>query len=54
LSASATKLGEAVKSAKVRSDEALVLYRKLRDELDETARALRALDRIRHPAKRTK
>lgn len=51
---SASKLGESVKAAKARSDEALTLYRKLRDELDETSRALKALDRIAHPQKRTK
>lgn len=54
LSLHATKLGESVKAAKVRSDEAVALYRKLRDELDELERGLRALNRVTHPRRRVK
>lgn len=48
----ATKLGEVVRDAKVRADEAMVLYRKHRDELDETTRILKAYERIRQPRRR--
>lgn len=54
LSLHATKLGESVKAAKARADEAVALYRRLRDELDELERGLRALDRVSHPRRRTK
>jgi hypothetical protein len=53
LSLHATKLGESVKAAKVRSDEAVALYRKLRDELDELERGLRALSRVTQHHTRT-
>lgn len=52
LEVSAAKLGTLVKDAKTKSDEAMVLYRNLRAELDETTRAIKAMDRIRHPRTR--
>lgn len=54
LSLHATKLGERVKLAKASADEAVLLYRQLRDELDELSRGLRALNRVTHPRRRTK
>lgn len=52
LEVSATKLGGLVKDAKTKADEAAVLYRKLRDELDETTRMLRHFERVRHPKRK--
>lgn len=57
LELNASKLGVLVREAKAKADEANVLYRQLRDELDETTRGIRAIARVRGlrpPQKRAK
>ena len=54
MTADAAVLADAVRRAKTASDEALAVWRRLRDDLDETTRILRAYERIRHPQKREK
>ena len=54
MTADAAVLADAVRRAKTASDEALAVWRRMRDELEETTRILRAYERITHPQKRVK